>query len=63
MTVAVAIATARDTGRKEGYEKAKKKYKAINKAAGSMTNVFNKPMKPWEDADIPMTWKFNGTNK
>lgn len=60
MTIAVAIATARDAGIKEGYEKAKKKYKAINKVAGSMTSVFSKP---WEDADIPMNWKFNDSNK
>ena len=53
MTVAVAIATARDAGRKEGYDKAKKKYKAINKVAGSMTDVFSKP---WDNADIPMHW-------
>ena len=44
MTIAVAIATARDAGIKEGYEKAKKKYKAINRAAGSI--LANKRLHP-----------------
>ena len=56
MSVALAISTARQAGVQEGYDKAKKRYKAINDAAGSMPDVFNKPMKPWEDADIPMHW-------
>lgn len=33
MLIAMAIATVRDVGRQEGYEKAKKKYKAIENAS------------------------------
>lgn len=33
MAVALAISTAREVGKKEGYEKAKKKYKAISDAS------------------------------
>lgn len=51
MVIAMAIATVRDVGRQEGYEKAKKKYKAIRDAS-----EFNSSWKPWEDADIPMHW-------
>jgi hypothetical protein len=33
MLIAMAIATVRDLGRQEGYDKAKKKYKAIENAS------------------------------
>ena len=38
MPIALAISTIREVGKKEGYEKAKKKYKAINNA--SKLNIF-----------------------
>lgn len=55
MVIGLALGVARETGRKEGYEKAKKKYKAINKIA-NMNIPVQKPLKPWEDAAIPMHW-------
>lgn len=63
MPIAMAIATATDAGRKQGYDKAKKKYKAIQRIANS--NIPG-PRKPWEDAKIPMhwnhEWKLNDPN-
>ena len=65
MLIAMAIATVRDIGIQEGYDKAKKKYKAIEDA--SSLDVSWKPGHPWDDADIPMhwnpAWKLNDPSK
>lgn len=53
MPVAIAIATAYDAAREEGekigYEKAKKRYEAINKAAGSIDHLLptHDPKRNW----------------
>ncbi len=55
MMVALAIGIAKDAGKTEGYSKAKKKYKAIEKL--STWKIPNSAFLPWEDAEMPMSWK------
>lgn len=65
MVIAMAIATVRDIGIKEGQEKAMKKYKAIENA--SDLGVAWRSERPWDDAHIPMhwnpEWKLDDPNK
>ena len=58
MVVALGIGVVKDAGKKEGYEKAKKKYKAINNIY-KMNIPVQETIKPWEDADVPMRWNPN----
>jgi hypothetical protein len=56
MVVALAIGIAKETGKKEGYEKAKKKYKAITKLANLNIPITPQVNFPWDDADKPQYW-------
>ena len=60
--VAVAISTARQAGVDEGYQKAKKKYKTATNTATKFTG-YEPIYLPWEDAEMPMQWNPNGSNK
>jgi hypothetical protein len=58
LVVAIAVGLVKDIGKKEGYEKAKKKYKAIDKISRMNfhgTNSIGVNM-PWEDSNKPMQW-------
>ena len=54
MVIAIAIATVRDIGIKEGQEKAMKKYKAIADVSNIGTTWTSE--RTWEDANTPQYW-------
>ena len=59
LTVAVAISTAREVGRKEGADKIKKRYKGIIDAYSNWQGPITKELnRPWSDALKPTTWSW-----